>query len=124
MFLVSKTMTGAQLTSWKDIANHLGVNVRTAQRWERERALPVRRLPGRRGNVAIDTATLDAWRQGGTTAGNGNKATRNDVICYRWPLGTHTTAEVRLTGTPLTNEQLATLRKYLDLALDALHKHS
>jgi hypothetical protein len=31
------------LTSWKDIATHLGKGVRTVQRWEGELGLPVRR---------------------------------------------------------------------------------
>ena len=38
-----------QLTSWKEIAHHLSVNVRAAQKWERERGLPVHRASGARG---------------------------------------------------------------------------
>ena len=38
------------LTSWKEIANHLQVTVRTAQLWEKQRDLPVRRVPGRRSS--------------------------------------------------------------------------
>src|SRR5689334_4174929 len=45
-----------ELTSWKEIASYLGVNLRTAQKWEEERNLPVRRLPGGRGRVAADVA--------------------------------------------------------------------
>jgi hypothetical protein len=52
-----------QLTSWKEIADYLGVNVRTAQKWEKRRALPVRRLPGGRGAVSISTAAVDDWRR-------------------------------------------------------------
>src|SRR5438034_64572 len=52
------------LSSWKEIAAHLGVSVRTAQVWERERGLPVRRLPG--GRLAADPSALAVWRQGGT----------------------------------------------------------
>lgn len=50
------------LTSWKDIANHLGKSVRTAQRWERYLGLPVRR-PTRRpwGIVLATVAELDDW---------------------------------------------------------------
>ncbi|MFN0171292.1 MAG: hypothetical protein ACKV22_33165 [Bryobacteraceae bacterium] len=55
--------TEGELTSWKEIAEHLGVNVRTAQKWESELALPVRRMPGARGRVSADRAELDAWRQ-------------------------------------------------------------
>src|SRR5437867_465337 len=52
-----------RLTGWKEIAQHLGVEVRTAQRWERERGLPVERSEGDRGRVTADGATLDRWRQ-------------------------------------------------------------
>ena len=50
------------LSSWKEIASHLGVGVRTAQVWERERGLPVRRLPGPRGRVYVTVDALDTWR--------------------------------------------------------------
>jgi hypothetical protein len=49
------------LSSWKEIAAYLGVNVRTAQKWEAERGLPVRRLPGGRGRVMASVEELDAW---------------------------------------------------------------
>ena len=52
-----------ELITWKEVANHLGVNVRTAQRWERERGLPVRRMPGRCGRLVISRAALDAWQR-------------------------------------------------------------
>lgn len=57
------------LRSWKEIAAYLGVTVRTAQLWERQRGLPVRRLPGGRGGVSASTVELDEWRgsPGGTT---------------------------------------------------------
>ena len=51
-----------ELTSWKEIAAYLGVSVKTAQLWERDRAMPVRRLPGGRGRVWADAAELDAWK--------------------------------------------------------------
>lgn len=51
-----------ELTSWKEIATYLGVSVRTAQLWERQRGMPVRRLPGGRGRVIAGTEALDAWR--------------------------------------------------------------
>jgi hypothetical protein len=51
------------LSSWKDIANHLGKGVRTVQRWELERGLPVRRPHGHTSKSAVllyrDEA--DAW---------------------------------------------------------------
>lgn len=51
-----------ELGSWKEIADYLGVSVRAAQRWERHRDLPVRRLPGGKGRVSAEAAALDRWR--------------------------------------------------------------
>lgn len=51
-----------ELTSWKEIATYLGIAVRTAQVWERERNLPVRRLPGGRGRVSVRVAELEKWK--------------------------------------------------------------
>jgi hypothetical protein len=50
------------LTSWKEIAAHLGKGVRTVQRWERERGLPVRRpsLVDKHIVVALPE-DLDEW---------------------------------------------------------------
>lgn len=52
----------ALLTTWKQIASYLGVTVRTAQKWEQERGLPVHRAPGGRGRVYARTRELDSWR--------------------------------------------------------------
>lgn len=55
-----------ELTSWKEIAEYLGVNVRTAQKWESERGLPIRRLPGAgRGRVLVAARELERWKQSG-----------------------------------------------------------
>ena len=43
----------------------MGVSVRTAQKWERERALPVHRTPGRRATVFSTPGELDAWAAAG-----------------------------------------------------------
>lgn len=59
----SPTPPADQFSSWKEIANHLGVSVRTAQLWERDRALPVRRLPGGGGRVTAFAADLEEWRR-------------------------------------------------------------
>lgn len=52
----------AILDSWKEIASHFGVSVRTVQLWERESGLPVHRQPGRRGRVFAYVGELEAWR--------------------------------------------------------------
>jgi hypothetical protein len=57
-----------ELTSWKEIASFLGIAVRTAQLWERERNLPVRRLPGGRGRVLASAAELGRWKASATAA--------------------------------------------------------
>ena len=52
-----------RLDGWKEIAAHLGRGVRTAQRWERELGLPVRRLgTGGAEVVYAFKEELDAWR--------------------------------------------------------------
>lgn len=49
------------LTSWKEIAQHLGKGVRTVQRWERE-GLPVRRpRVGQKGRVLAFAEEIDKW---------------------------------------------------------------
>ena len=50
------------LTSWKEVAAHLGKGVRTVQRWEQLMGLPVRR-PDRRtkGMILAYTDELDEW---------------------------------------------------------------
>ncbi len=53
------------LTCWKEIANHLGVSVRTAQYYEKGRSLPVRRMGGR---VAILESELRAWQLANLTS--------------------------------------------------------
>lgn len=51
-----------RLVSWKEIAAYLRCEERTAQRWERDRQLPVHRLPGdKRGVVFAFRRELDAW---------------------------------------------------------------
>jgi len=62
----SSPPNGREFTSWKEIADYLGVNVRTAQKWENERDLPIRRLPGAgRGRVLVSVADLERWKQSG-----------------------------------------------------------
>jgi hypothetical protein len=57
-----------RLTSWKDIAAHLGRDVRTVMRWEKERGLPIHRLPGRTSRALFAYVDeIDAWSRGAST---------------------------------------------------------
>jgi len=51
------------LSSWKQIADFLGVSERTAQHWEQEKGLPVRRVSGAKGRISADAAELERWIQ-------------------------------------------------------------
>ena len=56
---------GRRLESWKEIAAYLGRDVRTAQRWERNDQLPVRRLQhAKLASVYAYSDELDEWRLG------------------------------------------------------------
>jgi hypothetical protein len=51
-----------RLDSWKEIADYLGRDVRTAMRWEKTQGLPVRRVPGGPGrSVFAYAAEIDVW---------------------------------------------------------------
>jgi hypothetical protein len=52
------------LNGWKEIATYLNVSVRAVQQWEKDRALPVRRVSGARGRVWAEAEELDRWRKG------------------------------------------------------------
>lgn len=55
-------MPGAKLNSWKEIAVYLGRDVRTVSRWEKQRGLPVRSIPGgRRRSVFAYQRDIEAW---------------------------------------------------------------
>jgi hypothetical protein len=62
-----------RLSSWKEIAAHLGRDVRTVIRWEKERGLPVHRDSSGTGRPTVysDINELDSWlmgHSGGITA--------------------------------------------------------
>jgi hypothetical protein len=51
-----------RLDSWKEIASFFGRDERTVRRWERERSLPVHRMPGKqRGSVYAYSEELSQW---------------------------------------------------------------
>ncbi len=50
------------LNGWKEIASYLGRDPRTVERWEKQRLLPVRRLPGSgRASIYALKSELDDW---------------------------------------------------------------
>lgn len=53
------------LDSWKEIASHLGRDVRTAQRWEKREGLPVHRHAHLKGStVYAFRSEIDGWLRG------------------------------------------------------------
>jgi len=55
-------MPNRRLDSWKEIAAFFGRDERTVKRWEKERSLPVHRLPGgSRARVFALTEELERW---------------------------------------------------------------
>ncbi len=58
-----------RLDSWQEIAAYFGRDERTVKRWEKERALPVHRIPGgARSGVFAYTEELARWVNGSKTA--------------------------------------------------------
>ena len=54
-----------RLDSWKEIGAYLGRDVRTVIRWEKEKGLPIHRIPGgQRQGVFAFRHELDAWLAG------------------------------------------------------------
>jgi hypothetical protein len=63
-------------TSWKEIAEYLGKGVRTAQRWEQEEGLPIRRRNGEgMGKVLAFSDEIDEWKHS-ATAEDGDQSER------------------------------------------------
>ena len=55
--------SSARLQGWKEIADTLGVTVRTAQRWEHDADLPVHRiLRSRKAPVFAIRSDIGAWQ--------------------------------------------------------------
>jgi hypothetical protein len=84
----------SKLDGWKEIAAHLGRDVTTAIRWEHERRLPVRRVPGgKRGAVYAYRHEIDQWLSGsraGSDEDNGKTAGEaTDVAAVSQPTAAH-----------------------------------
>ncbi len=60
---MNKTADG-RLSSWKEIADFLGVDERTCQRWEQRFGLPIQRMGGAaKSRVFADKSDLERWRR-------------------------------------------------------------
>jgi tetratricopeptide (TPR) repeat protein len=69
-----------RLDSWKEIAAFFGRDERTVKRWEKERALPVHRVPGGvRSGVFAYTDELSQWLKDPAAAGRENASDLNIV---------------------------------------------
>jgi hypothetical protein len=53
----------SELSSWKRIADYLNVTPRTAQKWEKELELPVKRFGGQKGRVSVSVEDLENWKK-------------------------------------------------------------
>jgi hypothetical protein len=75
-YVIAPEKDRAVLTSWKDIAHYVGKGVRTAQRWERELGLPIRRTkPGRKGIVLAIPGEIDSWVRSQQSTDGSDRAT-------------------------------------------------
>src|ERR1700687_2583337 len=57
--MVDGTVADRRIAGWKEVASYLGVDQRTAQRWELNDGLPVLREGGK---VFAYAAEVDRWR--------------------------------------------------------------
>lgn len=75
-----------RLDSWKEIAQYLGRDVRTVIRWERERGLPVSRVPGaKRSGVFAYRDELDDWLTRSERATDAVEPPPHTPASSRWP---------------------------------------
>ena len=83
-----ESVPGERLDSWKAIAAYLGRDIRTVIRWEKEKGLPVHRIPGglRQGVFAF-RGELDDWLAGPDHGGRveqaptgGNESHGNEAV--------------------------------------------
>ena len=59
-----RQVTNRRLNSWKEIASFFGRDERTVKRWEKQRGLPVHRVPGgEKGGVFVFADELSDWLQ-------------------------------------------------------------
>lgn len=102
-----------RLDSWKEIADYLKRDVRTVIRWEKEKRLPVHRVPGGlRQAVFAYTSEIDAWLEQGErgVTPNAQQATNGAAFVT-------TASAAELQPEVATARQARPRSKYLALAL-------
>ncbi len=112
------------LNSWKEIAEYLGRGVRTAQRWERDLGLPVRRPRGKeRSAVVAVSSDIDAWlRRCPVHDASGKKhLSLENLTPPRWMI-TYQNAERLRQRTEALYDRALQLRKNLQRAMDLSEK--
>lgn len=62
--LADRDGLGRRLETWKEIGSFLSRDARTVRRWESERGLPVRRVPGAKSKVYAYAHELSDWLAG------------------------------------------------------------
>lgn len=72
---VGSSTENRRIDSWKEIAAFFGRDERTVKRWEKERGLPVHRLPGERGGVFAWSQELTRWLNSSAAANEADPAT-------------------------------------------------
>src|SRR2546427_1723601 len=76
-----------RLDSWKEIAEYLRRDITTVIRWEREKGLPVHRVPGgKRHAVYAYREEIDAWLANGDSGGRNGPAAQAGAS---FPTATH-----------------------------------
>lgn len=77
-----------RIDSWKEIAAFFGRDERTVKRWEKERGLPVHRLPGERGGVFAWSHELTQWLNSSSASriANGDSAAAPPLVPPSAPL--------------------------------------
>lgn len=87
-----KRAPNRRLDSWKEIAAFFGKDERTVKRWEKERGLPVLRLPGARGGVYAFSDDLSRWMEApklaNSSSANGNQGDRDVAFAASGSVGT------------------------------------
>jgi hypothetical protein len=113
------------LNSWKEIAEYLGRGVRTAQRWERDLALPVRRPRGReRSAVVAVSSDIDAWLKRCPIHDSANKKLLSpELNSPSWVITHQNTQTLRQCSKALHDRALQ-LRKTLQRAMELAGQRS